>query len=90
MFTVQRRNQFQLLRILRNKKEKMMGKIESINTVDRPASMALMAAIEDSIEDIAPGKMTAIEVIGVLDVVSKRFFEDKLSLIKVAIEDAGL
>ncbi len=67
-----------------------MGKIESINTVDRPASIALMTAIEDSIEDIATGKMTAIEVAGVLDVVSKRFFEDKLSLIKVAIDEAGL
>lgn len=64
--------------------------IEEIKTPDRPSSIALITSIEDAIEDIAPDNMTAIEVLGVLDVVAKRFYDDKLSLIKVAIEDAGL
>lgn len=35
--------------------------------IDRPAEVALMNAITDAIEEIAPGKLTAIEVIGVLE-----------------------
>lgn len=58
--------------------------------VDRPHQVALMTAIEDAIEQIAPENMTAIEVIGVLDVVKSRFYDDKLSTIKMAIIDAGI
>lgn len=64
--------------------------IEEIGVAKRPSSIALMTAIEDAIEDIAPDNMTPIEVLGVLDVVAKRFYDDKLSLIKMAIEEAGL
>jgi len=52
--------------------------VEEIKTPERPASIALVTAIEDAIEDIAPDKMTAIEVLGVLDFVGKRFYEERL------------
>lgn len=64
--------------------------LDKINTVDRPHSVAMMTAIEDVIEEIAPDNMTAIEVMGVLEVVKARFYDDKLSVIKMAIEDAGI
>ncbi len=64
--------------------------VDKINTVDRPHSVAMMTAIEDVIDEIAPEKMTAIEVIGVLEVVKSRFYDDKLSIIKFAIEEAGI
>jgi len=67
-----------------------MGNVKKIGTPKSPSSIALMTAIEDAIEDIAPGNMTAIEVLGVLDVVARRFYDDKLSLIKVVIDEAGL
>ena len=67
-----------------------MPEIAKIKTVDRPDSIALMTAIENAIDDIAPEKMTAIEVVGVLDVVKSRFYDQHLSVIKLAIEDAGL
>jgi aspartate/glutamate racemase len=59
--------------------------VTEINTVDRPHSIALITAIENCIEDIAPNHMTAIEVLGVLDTVSKMFYEDNLSKVKRAI-----
>lgn len=36
---------------------------------DRPETPALITAIEDVIDEIAPGKMTPVEVVGVLEVV---------------------
>jgi len=67
-----------------------MGNVKKIGTPKSPSSIALMTAIEDAIEDIAPDNMTAIEVLGVLDVVARRFYDAKLSLIKVVIDEAGL
>ena len=52
--------------------------VEEIKTPDRPDSIALITAIEDAIYDIATEKMTAVEVLGVLDFVAKRFYEEKL------------
>ena len=63
---------------------------DKINTPDRPHSIALITAVENAIHDIATENMTPIEVLGVLDMVSKRFYDDNLSLIKLAIEEAGL
>lgn len=54
--------------------------IEEIKTPDRPVSIALVTAIEDAIDDIATEKMTAIEVLGVLDFVGKRFYEERLKV----------
>ena len=53
--------------------------IAKLNTPDRPASIALVTAIEDSIDKIARDKMTPIEVLGVLDFVAKQFYEESLS-----------
>jgi len=46
---------------------------------DRPDSVALITAIENAIDEIATDKMTQIEVLGVLDLVGKRFYEDCMS-----------
>jgi hypothetical protein len=46
---------------------------------DRPDSIALITALEDAINEIASEKMTAIEVLGCLDLVGKRFYETRLS-----------
>jgi hypothetical protein len=54
--------------------------ISEINTPERPDSIALITAIEDSITEIATGKMTAIEVLGVLELVSKRFYDEHLQV----------
>lgn len=67
-----------------------MSNIKHIEAPDRPSSIALMTAIEDAIADISPGNMTPIEVLGVLDVVSRRFYDDELSLIKLAIIESGI
>ncbi len=61
-----------------------------INVPDRPESIALMTAIEDAIEEIAPGKLTHYEVLGVLDAAGKRFYENTLSTIKMALDDHGI
>lgn len=50
--------------------------ISKIDTVDRPDSVALMDAIENCIYEIASEKMTAFEVLGVLDLVSKEFYKE--------------
>jgi len=55
-----------------------MPEIETIKTVDRPDSVALITAVESCIDDIATEKMTAIEVLGVLDFVARRFANDML------------
>lgn len=64
--------------------------INTINQDKRPHSEALITAIEKAIEDIAADNMTPIEVLGVLDLVSKRLYEDKLSSIRNTLIDAGI
>ena len=54
-------------------------KDKSDDIPDRPDSVALVTTIEECIASIASEKMTPIEVLGVLDLVSKRFYEDNLS-----------
>lgn len=56
-----------------------MGEIVKLNDTDRPHIVALISAIEKAIDDIAPENMAAIEVLGVLDYVSKRVYEDNLT-----------
>lgn len=56
----------------------MSDNVKQIKTPDRPESIALITAIEDAIDQIAPGKLTPIEVLGCLDLASKRFHEDTL------------
>ena len=46
--------------------------------VDRPDEVALLTAIENSIDDIATGKMTAIEVIGVLEMAKLKIYQDNI------------
>lgn len=55
-----------------------MTEVKKIKTVDRPDSVALITAIELAIDDIASEKMTSIEVLGVLDLVGRRFYNDRL------------
>lgn len=47
--------------------------IRAIDTCDRPQTVSLITAIEDAIYEIAPGKMTPIEVLGCLDLIAKNF-----------------
>lgn len=49
--------------------------IYKINTVDRPASRALLTAIEDAIDSFSESALTPIEVLGVLDFASKQFYK---------------
>lgn len=51
----------------------MSENASKISTVDRPESIALMSALEDVINDIAPDKMTPIEVYGVLHFVAAKY-----------------
>jgi len=62
-----------------------MSNVTEIKTPERPDSIALMGAIERCIDDIATEKMTPIEVLGVLDVVSKRLFEENLSIFSIDV-----
>ena len=48
--------------------------VEAKSMPDRPDSIALLNAIEGVIDDIAVGKMTPMEVLGVLDWAGKEFF----------------
>ena len=66
-----------------------MSNVKELKTVDRPHSIALITAIENCITEFEDD-LTAIEVLGVLDVVSKMLYEDKLSSVKRAIELAGV
>jgi len=50
--------------------------ITKIKTPDRPESVALLSGIEKLIYDIATEKMTPIEVLGVLDLAAKNFYEE--------------
>jgi hypothetical protein len=59
-----------------------MSEASKLNTVKSPASIALIGAIEKQIEDIATDKMTPVEVLGVLDLVGKRFYEESLSVLE--------
>ena len=52
--------------------------MDKLNVPDRPESVALVTALEDAIYNIAPEKMTPIEVLGCLDMVSKKFYEAHL------------
>jgi hypothetical protein len=52
----------------------------------RPDSIALLTAIEDTIDDLAVGKVTYFEILGVLDVVGKRLYEKHLSLYELPEE----
>lgn len=45
----------------------------TLSTVDRPASISLMKAIEDVIEEVAVGKVTPIELVGVLHMVASGY-----------------
>ncbi len=44
-----------------------MDNVISFNGVERPLEVSLMDAIEDAIDNVAAGKMTHIEVVGVLE-----------------------
>ena len=60
-----------------------MGSVKSIggDSVDRPAGVALYNEIERVIEDIATDAMTPFEVVGVLNVLTQRFYDENLSLL---------
>jgi len=53
----------------------MNDNAKPIKTPDRPASIALFDAIERAIDEIAPDKLTPIEVLGCLDLVGKVFYK---------------
>lgn len=53
----------------------MTDNVKTIGGPDRPASIALIDAIERAIEEIAIDKLTPIEVLGCLDMVSKDFYK---------------
>ena len=55
-----------------------MNNVVENKTPERPDSIALITAIENVIDDIAPGNMTPVEVLGVLELVKIRFFNDSL------------
>ena len=55
-----------------------MSKVTKINAVKSPDSVALTTAIEDCINEIAMENMTPIEVMGVLELVKIRFFNEYL------------
>lgn len=54
--------------------------VTEIKVPDRPDSIALITAIEEVIGEIATEKMTVIEVLGVLDLVGKRFYDKHLQI----------
>lgn len=56
------------------------SEILRLRTADRPHSVALITAIEDVIYEIAPGKITHIEVLGVLDLVGKNIYASMTSV----------
>lgn len=47
--------------------------VKRIDTCDRPETVVLITEIEEVIYNIAPGKMTPIEVLGCLDLIAKNF-----------------
>ena len=56
-------------------------KLEGGDVVDRPAGVALYTALENCIDEIAPDNMTSFEVLGVLNVLQQRFYDENLSQI---------
>lgn len=49
--------------------------IHKLDIIDRPASRALLTAIEDVIDQFAEGALTPIEILGTLDFASKQFYQ---------------
>ena len=52
--------------------------VDTINSIDRPAIIALMNAVEDVIDEIAPDKMTPVEVYGVLHFIAAKYLPKEL------------
>jgi len=50
-----------------------MDNVTAIKTVDRPHTVALITAIEEAIEEVALGNMTAVEIIGCLHMVAANY-----------------
>jgi len=67
---------------MNGRKDKNLSNIHQLNDILRPHEVALVDAINKSIEDIAIGKMTMIEILGCLDFISKDihldFYMEKL------------
>ena len=59
-----------------------MSNISKLDKVKSPDSIALITAIENQIEEIATDNLTPIEVLGVLSLVSKRFYEENLTVVE--------
>ena len=57
----------------------MTDNIIKLNADDRPHCAALINALEDAIYEIGQGKITPIEILGVLDFLSKKFYHTELS-----------
>ena len=55
--------------------------VKNLNLPKSPGSIALIDAIERCIEDIATENMTPVEVLGVLDFVSKRLYDERLRVV---------
>lgn len=51
----------------------MSNNVATIKTVDRPASISLMSAIEDVIDEVGVGKVTPIELVGVLNMIANKY-----------------
>ena len=64
----------------------MTDKIQQINTVSSPATVALISAFDKAIEEIAEGTLTPVEVIGALEYAKMRFHFNNLALPTI-IED---
>ena len=56
-----------------------MAEVISLKAIDNPHEYALITAIESAISDIAVGKMTVCEVLGVLDYISKSIYSNSFS-----------
>jgi len=59
-----------------------MSNISKLDKVKSPSSIALITAIEKQIEEIATEHLTPVEVLGVLSLVSKRFYEENLTVLE--------
>ena len=59
-----------------------MSNISKLDSVKSPDSIALITAIEKQIEEIATEHLTPVEVLGVLSLVSKRFYEENLTVLE--------
>jgi hypothetical protein len=52
-----------------------MSNIEKLDTPERPLEIALSHAIKNVIYEIGSGKMTIMEIIGVIEMVKLEIFE---------------